>query len=135
MGEDLEPTVAELLRTGAVDRAATRVLEAYGPELYGSLVHTLGDEADAGEVLSRTSEDLWAGLARFDGRCSLRTWICVLGHNATSLHRPPWNQRDQHATESRIPSATALEPNRTQPWLLKDELRGQAEAAGLLEAR
>jgi RNA polymerase sigma-70 factor (ECF subfamily) len=117
MGDDIDGKVAELVKSGALDRAATHVLEQYGSELYGFLVHTVGNESDAAEVFSQTAEDLWAGLPKFGFRCSIRTWIYVLGRNATSrFRRSPWNKRDRRTTESQAQSAAALARSRTQPW-------------------
>lgn len=117
MAEDIDQTVAELLRAGALDRAATSVLDEYGAELYGFLVQTLGSESDAAEVFSQTAEDLWKGLAKFGFRCSLRTWIYVLGrHAASRFRRSPWNNRNRRTGESQAQSAAVLARSRTQPW-------------------
>ena len=127
MGEDAESDIAALLRAKSYDLAATRVLDAYGPELFGFLVHTLGNESDAGEVFSEVAEDLWKGLPSFGMRCSLRTWLYVLGRHAIARYRrSPWNRRERRGGDSRIGSAVEVARSRTQPWLrtdVKDRMR------------
>ena len=113
MGEDQE--LRAWVKAGEHDRAATAILETYGPELFGFLVHTLGNEADAGEVFSQVGEDLWKGLPAFGFRCSVRTWLYVLGRHAISRYkRSPWQRR---AGESKVQSVVDLARSRTQPWL------------------
>ncbi len=114
---DVEPRIQELVRAGSHDEAATLVLETYGPEVFGYLVHTLGNESDAGEVFSQTAEDLWKGLPSFGFRCSVRTWIYVLGRHAISRYRrSPWNKGGRRVGESRVESLAELARSRTQPW-------------------
>jgi len=131
MGDDGrdEVEIQDLVRKGDFDPAATRLLEAYGPELYGFLVHAMSNETDAGEVFAQTAEDLWKGLPKFAFRCSLRTWLYVLARHALSRYRrSPWHRR---GGDSRIDSATALARSRTQPWLrtdVKDRFRTLREA-------
>jgi RNA polymerase sigma-70 factor (ECF subfamily) len=127
MGDDVESGIADLVRARSFDLAATRIFEAYGPELFGFLAHTLGNESDAGEVFSQVGEDLWKGLPTFGLRCTARTWIYVLGRHAASRYRrSPWNRGERRAGDSRIESMVDLARSRTQPWLrteIKDKVR------------
>lgn len=117
MAEMIDSEVAELVKGGALDQAATKVLEAYGSELFGFLVNMVKSESDAAEVYSQTAEDLWKGLPRFGFRCSLRTWIYVLGRHAVSRYkRSPWNKGDRRGGDSRIQSIADIARSRTQPW-------------------
>lgn len=117
MSDSIDTEVAELVRGGSLDQAATKVLEAYGSELYGFLVSMVKSEGDAGEIFSQTAEDLWKGLPSFGFRCSLRTWIYVLGRHAVSrFKRSPWNKGDRRGGESRIQSIADHARSRTQPW-------------------
>ena len=131
MGDDgrVEVEIEDLIRKGEFDPAATRLLEVYGPELFGFLVHAMGNENDAAEVFSQTAEDLWKGLPKFAFRCSLRTWLYVLGRHAVSRYRrSPWQRR---GGESRIQSAVDLARTRTSPWLrtdVKDRFRKLRDA-------
>jgi RNA polymerase sigma-70 factor (ECF subfamily) len=131
MGDDgrVEVEIEDLIRKGAFDPAATRLLEVYGPELFGFLVHAMSNENDAAEVFSQTAEDMWKGLPKFAFRCSLRTWLYVLGRHAVARYRrSPWQRR---GGESRIQSAADLARTRTQPWLrtdVKDRFRQLRDA-------
>ncbi len=86
----LDAQVAELAARGERDAAATRVIEALGPEVLGYLRAVLRDGADASDAFSHFAESVWRGLPAFRGESSLRTWCygiawrCVL-----SLRRDP----------------------------------------------
>jgi RNA polymerase sigma-70 factor (ECF subfamily) len=87
---DLEGRIAGLLAAADLRGAATLSIEGYGPEVLGFLVTLFGNESDASEAFGQASEDLWAGLGRFQGRCSLRTWFYTLARNAAArLQRSP----------------------------------------------
>jgi RNA polymerase sigma-70 factor (ECF subfamily) len=108
------------LCSGELDAAASRALEAYGPELYGFLINLMGGEQDASDVFSQTAEDFWRGLSSFESRCSIRTWIYVLARNAAArFRRSPWH-RDAHGTDSRLDSLVADARSKTAPWLRTD---------------
>jgi RNA polymerase sigma-70 factor (ECF subfamily) len=115
---------------GAFDRVATAALDAYGPELYGFLVHTLGKEADAAEVFGELGENLWAALPAFEFRCSVRTWLYVLArHAAARFRRSPWQRKARG--ESGLDDAIAHARSRTAPWLrtdVKDRFRALRDA-------
>src|SRR5688572_24658886 len=67
----------ELVAAGEIDRATEAAIRRYGPELLGWLLDTL-PRADAEEAFSNLSLELWRSLARYDGRCSIRTWCYTL---------------------------------------------------------
>ena len=86
----LEQEIESLRNEGALDRAATKAIECYGPEVLGFLVTVLRHEHDANEVFSQACEDLWRGMAGFEGRCSMRTWLYTLArHAAVRFRRSP----------------------------------------------
>jgi len=129
VGDELESELSALMRAKQLDRAATRALESYGPELYGFLISYLGNEADAAEVFSQVGEDLWNGLPSFKLGCSVRTWLYVLArHAAARFRRSPWNRR---TGESHLEELVELVRTRTQPWLrsdMKDRFRALRDA-------
>lgn len=117
MGDAVDAEVEELARDQAFDRAATRVLEAYGSEVFGFLVNLTSTETAASDVFSQTCEDLWKGLPTFQFRCSLRTWIYLLArHAAARYRRTPWNQSERRGRDSRIDSLVDVARSHTQPW-------------------
>ncbi len=132
MGTDVEAEVSALLADGAFERAATRAIEAYGPEVLGFLAHVVGNGADAEEVFSQVTEDLWRGLPTFAGRCSVRTWLYVLARHAVArFRRAPWNHRGRRTGDDRLDALVAHARTRTQPWLrteVKDRWRALREA-------
>ena len=71
-GDERDAALRAVIADGDLDRATAAILTAYGPELVAWLCAIL-PEADAHDAFSRTSEELWKSLRRFDGRCSLRT--------------------------------------------------------------
>jgi RNA polymerase sigma-70 factor (ECF subfamily) len=64
------------------ERAATLVVERYGPEILGFLAAWLSDRERAAEVFSMFAEDLWVGLPGFRFQCSARGWAYTLARNA-----------------------------------------------------
>jgi RNA polymerase sigma-70 factor, ECF subfamily len=95
----------ELVAAGEIDRATEAAIRRYGPELLGWLLDTL-PRADAEEAFSNLSLELWRSLARYDGRCSIRTWCYTLARHAAWRIRA----RPQHGREvlvSHIPSVLA----------------------------
>lgn len=71
---DAEASIREALAAGDSDRAATELIRLYGPRIIGYLYGVLGDGDDASDAFSIFSEQVWKGIARFEGRSSLRTW-------------------------------------------------------------
>jgi RNA polymerase sigma-70 factor (ECF subfamily) len=68
------------------DRRYLEVAAEFGPAL-DRLAH--GYEADPDLRLDLRQEihtELWRSLARFDGRCSLRTWVYRVAHNTAASH-------------------------------------------------
>ena len=63
----------------------------------------LPTEADAQDAFSRTIQDLWKSLRRFDGRCSVRTWCYMLARHAAIKVRA--KKTSQHEVlVSQVPS-------------------------------
>jgi RNA polymerase sigma-70 factor (ECF subfamily) len=121
MQEGVEAVLEAFLRDGALGPAATRAIEAYGPELFGFLVSLLGDESDAREVFSEVAEDLWRGLPKFRFGCSVRTWLYVLARHATaSFRRAPWNHAGRRTGDAQLDALVDQARTRTQPWLRTD---------------
>ncbi len=72
---------------------APRVDELYeqAAETYGAAVQRLarGYESDPDrrrDLVQEIHLALWRSLARFDGRCSLRTWVYRVAHNVAASH-------------------------------------------------
>ncbi|HEY0255258.1 MAG TPA: sigma-70 family RNA polymerase sigma factor, partial [Kofleriaceae bacterium] len=94
--DELDAKVRAYVARGQADRATEKILREYGDELARYLRSQVASEADAQEAFSRMSEELWKSLARFDGRCSVRTWCYMLArHSAIYIRTLPRHQREQ----------------------------------------
>lgn len=80
--EKLEASVRKACEAADYDRAATLVLEGYGPQVYGFLSARMRSPSDASEVFSIFAERLWLGLPDFAWRCSVRGYCYTLARNA-----------------------------------------------------
>lgn len=103
MSEEVESQLRELLAKSEIDRATEIAIRSYGPELVGWLRSILPTDDDAQDAFSRTSEEVWKSLAKFDGRCSVRTWCYTIARRAAVKIR----SQPRHAREvlvSTVPS-------------------------------
>jgi RNA polymerase sigma-70 factor (ECF subfamily) len=122
-----EERITVLLRAGDLQGAATLAIEGYGPEVLGFLVTLLRDEGDASEAFSQACEDLWKGLARFEGRSSFRTWFYTLArHAAARLRRSPQQAQRRRVPLSEISEVAAGVRSRTLPFL-RNEVKDRFE--------
>jgi RNA polymerase sigma-70 factor (ECF subfamily) len=91
---DKELEVRRLCEEKQFDLATTEALRTYGREVFGFLCAFHKNEADASEVFSVFSEDLWRSLSTFAWECSLRTWAYTLARRA-SFRAKRRKHRDQ----------------------------------------
>lgn len=115
---ELEERIHGFLQKRDLRAAATASVEGYGPEILGFLVTLLRDESDASEAFSQACEDLWNGLARFEGRSSLRTWFYTLArHAAARLRRSPQRDARRRLPLSEVSELADAVRSRTLPHL------------------
>jgi RNA polymerase sigma-70 factor (ECF subfamily) len=62
------------------------VIAAYGPALGRLASGYEFDPEDQRDLLQEIHLALWRSFAGFDGRCSLRTWVYRVAHNAATSH-------------------------------------------------
>ncbi len=92
-----------LLQAGNHRGAAEAVLRDHGPGVMGYLLSVLRNDADASEVFSQFSLDLWRGLPAFRGDCPLRVWAYRLAWHAAARHlRDPFRQRGRRLETNEI---------------------------------
>lgn len=58
------------------------VYQEYGKAVYRFLLSLTGDENLSEELLSETFYQAFLHIDRFEGRCSIFTWLCQIGKNA-----------------------------------------------------
>ncbi len=92
-----------LLAAGDHPGAAEAILRDHGPGVMGYLLSVLRNDADAGDVFSQWSLDLWRGLPGFRGECPVRVWAYRLAWHAAARHlRDPYRQRGRHLKSHEI---------------------------------
>lgn len=58
------------------------IYEEYGKPVYRFCLSLTGDPDEAEELLQETFYRAFLSAARFEGRCSVYTWLCQIGKNA-----------------------------------------------------
>jgi RNA polymerase sigma-70 factor (ECF subfamily) len=125
-----------LARIRAGDRAACALcIDRYAPGMYRLALRLTGNEADAEDVVQEALESAFKGVAAFEGRASLQTWLFRITHNAALMrlrrHRPLLV--DVHAAVN--DGATPAVPEQLFDWCCLPEADFQtAEVRAALEA-
>ncbi len=118
---DAETVIREACQARAYERATTLLLERYGPELYSFVLGQFQSQvAQADDVFSQFTEDLWRGLPSFEWRCSVRAWSYRLARNAGTRFRKNAHNRVQRQVP--LSDVSSLEAgdnarSRTRPYL------------------
>lgn len=95
----VETHVRALVEAGNREKAAEEALRAFGPEVLGYLRGLMRSDSDGDEVFAAVSTRIWRGLAKFEWRSSLRTWVYVLAHREMARFR----QQGRRHAEGRVP--------------------------------
>jgi len=85
---NLDQSVRALVAAGDHAGAVTVVTRTLASEVRGYLAGVLRNDIDVEDVLAATNIRLWESLARFEWRCSIRTWTYVIArHEAHRFRR------------------------------------------------
>jgi RNA polymerase sigma-70 factor (ECF subfamily) len=119
---DVDARCLEALDRGDLAGGATVVIHEYGPQLLGYLCSVLRSEADASEVFSMFSEDLWRGLSGFRRECPLRVWCYRLAwHAAARFLRDPYRERGRRLETGEL--SRLVQEVRSSVFLGRDQVR------------
>ena len=115
---NVEAKVARLRAEGRLKEVASLVIESYGSEVLSFLELMLRDHTDSNDAFAQACEDLWKGLARFEGRAAMKTWFFTLArHAALRLRRSPHRQSPHLGELSDIAEIAERVRSRTKPYL------------------
>lgn len=76
-----EREVLELRRKGRYDDAVRVLMTIYGGPVLGYARRVLRDEQVAQDIRQQVFVEAWRGLAKFEARASLWTWLCAITYN------------------------------------------------------
>jgi RNA polymerase sigma-70 factor, ECF subfamily len=98
---DVDALVASAMADGDVDRAATTLIEGYGPQVRCYLRALLRNEEEAADTYALFAESVWRGLPTWGGRSGVRAWAFRVAWNSASrTFRDPWLRRREPLPES-----------------------------------
>lgn len=106
--------------------AFQKVYEEYARSVYRFLLSLTGEETLAEELLQETFYQALQHIDRFEGRCSLYTWLCQIGKNAwyKELKRKKRYSEDS-LTELKLSFDANLEGNaikREELWRIRQAI-------------
>jgi RNA polymerase sigma-70 factor (ECF subfamily) len=73
-------------RTSAADETYQKASAAYGAALSRLARAYEAEPEKRGDLLQEIHVAMWKSLGRFNGRCSLRTWVFRIAHNVAASH-------------------------------------------------
>jgi len=113
-----------LIASGDLRAAAEVIVRDHGPSILGYLASILRNDADASDVFSQFTEDLWRGLPGFRGECPVRVWAYRVAWHAAARHlRDPYRQRGRRLETTEL--SRIAEEVRSSVLLGRGEARQQ----------
>jgi RNA polymerase sigma-70 factor (ECF subfamily) len=134
LSESAENLIRQRHGQGDHGGAAALAIEGYGAEVFGFLVASLRNEADAQDVYSQVCEDVIRGLPGFEWRSSFRTWLYRLARAAMARHlRTPARRAGRRVPLSQISEPEARARTETLPFLRTEAKDSLARVRDALE--
>jgi len=100
---EVEARVVEAVARGDHEAGATAIIQGYGRQVHRYLRGVIRDDEEADDAFALFAENVWKGLATWEGRSSARAWAYRVAWNAATRHfRDPWNRR-----RKKLPSSVA----------------------------
>src|SRR3954470_5536677 len=130
-----------LLRSarGGDESAFGALIESHRRELHAHCYRMLGSVHDAEDALQEALLRAWRGLARFEGRSSLRSWLYTIATNAclTAIERRPKRVLPIYYGPAAEPPGGPGEPLVESVWMepYPDETLGLEDGFAAPEAR
>lgn len=119
-----EDRANDLIAAGDLRGAAEAIVRDHGPSILGYLASVLRNDADASDVFSQFTEDLWRGLPGFRGECPVRVWAYRVAWHAAARHlRDPYRQRGRRLETTEL--SRIAEEVRSSVLLGRGEARQQ----------
>ena len=109
--------------------AFQKVYETYAQPVYRFLLTLAGNEDLAEELLQETFYQAFQHIDRFEGRCSLYTWLCQIGKNAWIKEC----RRNRRYSEIGLEDLPLLSVSPEEQAIAKDEYRRIHKAIQALE--
>src|ERR671925_1565133 len=134
----MEAALLDTARAG--DEAAfARLIEPYRGQLHAHCYRMLGSVHDAEDALQEVSLRAWRGLERFEGRSSLKSWLCTIATNTclNQIERRPKRVLPIDYAPAADPHDGLAEPLVESVWLepYPDERHGLEDGLAGPEAR
>src|SRR5213083_3326383 len=124
---------------GGDQGAYGRLLETYRTQLHAHCYRMLGSVHDAEDALQEASIRAWRGLARFEGRSSLRSWLYTIATNTclNAIARRPKRVLPVDYGPAADPHDAPGEPIVESVWVepYPDEMLGIEDGYAAPEAR
>lgn len=122
----VEERIRERLAAGDPRGAATAAIRGFDATVLRYLRSMLRDEDEVADAFSQWAENLWKGMATFEGRSSARTWAIRLACNvAVNQRSRAWRRRERRLASG---EASALaEEVRTRSYLSHERRRQRLE--------
>lgn len=138
---ELEARVRNHLEEGLLRDAFELGVQGYGPEVLGYLSAVLRDDAMAREAYATLLEQLWLGLAKFEGGSSFRTWMYAFAFRLAARQRRTLRRRreqplgSQDFLDSVRPSTALYRRTEARDWLTRTRAQLGASEQSLLVLR